>query len=134
MTVKEFFQKGRNLHFEIVRLKCILEQKFDAATIKGINYDRGFVKTPSGNGQENKNVEYSDFCKLLENRIKELEDYQAKMFSIINSYPDSYGRSLLLMRYIECLSWEKIAEEMNYDVRWVQRLHGKILVELEMKP
>ena len=131
MPVKEFLQGGRNLHFEIARLKIILEKKLDDATVSGIDYGRDVVSKSSQNAQENKYTEYSDFCILVENRIKELEAYQTKMLAVINTYSDSYGRSLLLMRYIECLSWEKIAEEMNYDTRSVQRLHGKILVELK---
>lgn len=134
MPVKEFLQGGRNLHFEIARLKLILEKKLDDATVSGIDYGKDVVNKTPGNAQEDKYTEYSDFCILVDNRIKELEEYQVKMLSVINKYPDSYGRSLLLMRYIECLSWEKIAEEMKYDVRWVQRLHGKILAELERKP
>lgn len=133
MTVKEFLQRGRNLHFEIIRLKLILEKKLEDATAKGVDYQKEHFGHSGENMQEDKYVEYSDFCILLDNRIKELEDYQEKMLQVINSYPDSYGRSLLLMRYVECLSWEKIAEEMSYEVRHVQRLHGKILIELEKK-
>ena len=133
-SVKEFLQNGRNLHFEIKKLKQLQQKKLDEATAHGIDYSKARASQSFGNSVETKYMEYADFSSMLEQRIYELEDYRARMLMLINSYPDSTGRRLLLMRYIECLSWEKISEELSYDVRWVQRLHGKILVKLQNRP
>lgn len=32
-------------------------------------------------------------------------------------------RTLLELRYVTCLTWEQVAEQMNYEVRTVYRLH-----------
>lgn len=44
------------------------------------------------------------------------------------------NRDLMRLRYIDGRKWEDIAAELNYDIRWVHRLHGRILVELNKKP
>lgn len=42
----------------------------------------------------------------------------------------SRERYLIRLRYIECLSWNEIAEEMNYSWKQVHRIHGDALKEL----
>ena len=45
----------------------------------------------------------------------------------IASLPDESLRRLLCYRYIDCLTWEQIAERMHYSVMQVHRLHRKAL-------
>lgn len=40
---------------------------------------------------------------------------------------------VLFSRYIECKSFEQIAEKMNYSTRQILRIHGKALIEFEKK-
>lgn len=37
---------------------------------------------------------------------------------------------LIRKRYLECRTWEEVAGELNYDSRWVYRLHRRALEEL----
>ena len=41
---------------------------------------------------------------------------------------------LLVKRYVFCETWEKIAEDMNYELRYIHKLHGKALRELKFFP
>lgn len=43
---------------------------------------------------------------------------------------DRYHK-ILFDRYVLCRKWEQIAEEMNTDLRWVFRLHGRALEEFK---
>ena len=131
VTVKEFLNAGRNLQFEIDKLKVLYEKRLDSATVQGVSYEGDRVQQSAGNKTEERYIECSDFAEILANRILELENYRAKMLLLINQYPESIGRSLLIMRYIECIHWDQIAEQLHYDVRWTQRLHGKILEQLQ---
>lgn len=39
-------------------------------------------------------------------------------------------RRLLRLRYLECMSWNRVAVEMGVELRWVYRIHGRALTEL----
>ena len=40
---------------------------------------------------------------------------------------------LLELRYLEGKTWDEIAKAMDYDLRWIYRLHGKALKEIEVQ-
>ena len=46
----------------------------------------------------------------------------------IDAVEDSRYRRVLELRYRNYMSWEQIAEEVGYDARHVQRLHGEALL------
>ena len=41
------------------------------------------------------------------------------------------GQTVLEKRYLCFQSWEQIAVEMGYDLRWLYRIHGKALEEVK---
>ena len=45
----------------------------------------------------------------------------------IEAVEDMRYRRLLELRYRNYYTWEQIADEMNYEVRWVYALHGEAL-------
>lgn len=53
--------------------------------------------------------------------------------SAIESVKDDRLRLLLRYRYIDGLTWEKIAARMHLDYRWVLRLHGRALGRLTIE-
>lgn len=44
---------------------------------------------------------------------------------------DASYQLLLEMRYINNKGWDDVASNMGYDKRWVMRLHGKALKEID---
>lgn len=63
----------------------------------------------------------------------ELIDKRNQAKALINKVEDESGRCVLYRYYILIQSWERIAVEMNYTIRWVYKLHGKALQDLEKK-
>ena len=63
--------------------------------------------------------------------IDRLVDLKREMASLIERIPDPSYRVLLELRYLGCSRWEDIALKMGYDLRWVYRLHGRALKEME---
>lgn len=59
--------------------------------------------------------------------IDELMAVKKEVMAAINSVRDPVLCHLLELRYIRDKKWEQIAVEMNYDYRWVLKLHGKAL-------
>lgn len=52
---------------------------------------------------------------------------------IVNSCNDILAREVAVRKYIYGQSLEKIAEELNYSVRQIQRIHNKAVEELCLK-
>ena len=63
--------------------------------------------------------------------IDALVELQREISGNIALVSDDKLRLLLELRYINCLTFERIACEMNYSYMQVCRLHGKALKEFE---
>ena len=50
----------------------------------------------------------------------------------IRQVEDERLRELLQLRYLEGLTWEKVSEALNLQYRWVIKLHGDALENIEM--
>lgn len=50
----------------------------------------------------------------------------------IDAVPEVKYRRVLELRYRNYLSWEQIAEDMQYDIRWVHELHGRALLRVRV--
>ena len=76
-------------------------------------------------------------CKIvdLENGVNEdidnLVDLKADIIAIIKAVDHPAYQMLLELRYLCFKTWEQIAAEMGYELRWLHRLHGKALGEVE---
>ncbi len=68
----------------------------------------------------------------LQSEIDKLSDMTSKVYKAINSLNDPTLETLLMYRYIKGLSWEEIAVKMNYNSRWILRLHGKALTKINI--
>ena len=68
----------------------------------------------------------------IDRRIDEYVDLTREIEAAIDRIGDDRYRDILRYRYVNGWSWEKIAQEMHYDERWVRRLHGWALLRLEI--
>ena len=64
--------------------------------------------------------------------IDALIDLRREIQGAIDKVPDENLQLLLTYRYIDGLTWERIAEKMDYSRQWVFRLHGKALQKIEL--
>ncbi len=131
MTVKEWLKNGRKLNFEIQELKEARDKALNNAIGGAVDYSAEKVQTSNGNSTERLFVNYSQYSAKLEQRISELEDYRAEMLRLISKIPDSTYRALLLAYYVNCKTWDEVAEALNYSVRAIQQKHGLALLECE---
>lgn len=73
----------------------------------------------------------------LENEInKAIDDYvdkKERIVSQIEAIKDIMEYQVLFSRYIEYKTFEQIAEDNDYSVRQILRIHGNALVEFEKK-
>lgn len=77
-------------------------------------------------------VKIVDLEREIDRRIDEYVDLTREIEAAIDRIPDGRYRDVLRFRYVNGWSWEKIAEEMRYDRRWVYRMHGRALNMIEV--
>lgn len=67
---------------------------------------------------------------LVEAETDEL-DLMNQIYVVLNQLEDPDHQRLLRLRYIECLKWEDVADQMHYESRNIFYIHGRALVEVE---
>lgn len=65
--------------------------------------------------------------RQIDEKIDELIDFRLKVSEEINKLPDERYMKLLHRRYVQLLSWEMIAVELEYSYQYVISLHGDAL-------
>lgn len=72
-----------------------------------------------------------DTENALLDKISLLVDAGDNVRRLIDAVPDPQCRMILSQRYLSCKNWEQIAALLNFDLRWVYRLHNKALKMVE---
>ena len=90
---------------------------------------------PHGSGTS----DLSGYAARLDELLRELEaEKEMQMVTYreirqqIDMVPDPTEQEILSRRYLLEQRWEKISVEMNYDYRYVLKLHGKALLHFEV--
>lgn len=136
MTVQEAKQwlgRAKNIDMEINALTQQRDKAFMRATGRGAIRPSERVQTSCTNAAENNMAEYAQYCALLDRRVRELYAAKNEIIDKIGGVADPKLRVLLTERYINFKTWEKIAEDMGCDVRWVYKLHIKALEAFTQK-
>lgn len=131
MTAKEYLQQIYITTKKIERLEQSREQ---------LRADLYSIKSPSGSMSStvvSSSVSGDKMEKLIAKAdcierdiVKELDRLIKKRDKItrqIEKVPDERYRTILYQRYVQCLKWERIADNLNHDLRYVYRLHGDAL-------
>lgn len=128
---KEELKEIRHLDYRIKSKRTQIEDLRDKAQcLKGINYTSDKVQVSSENRIEEIIAKICDMENSLAKEIDVLLDLKAKAKNEIDSITDKKLRDVLEMRYLEMRNWEYIAVQMNYNYRWILRLHGKALKKI----
>lgn len=65
----------------------------------------------------------ADLCHLI--------DTKREIVTVVKCVENRELQTLLEMRYLCFKTWEEIAVELHFDLRWVYRLHGRALDEVD---
>lgn len=76
-------------------------------------------------------VKLIDLEHEINDDIDKLIDIKKQIAEDISSLENENYRMILELRYVALMKWEDIAETMDYDLRWVYRMHGKALKEFD---
>ena len=132
MTVKEYLGQAYRLD---QRINSKLEQVASlnelatkcTSTLTGMprNPNRGTSTMADAVGK------IVDLQAEINRDIDRLVDLKREMVTLIKAVSNPEYQTLLELRYLCFKTWEQIAAEMGYELRWLHRLHGKALGEAE---
>ena len=83
----------------------------------------------------NREDTYIKLAEVKNDIGKELHEYFTMRMEIedaINTVEDITLQTLLRYRYIDGMRWKQIAVDMNYDYRYVLKLHGRALISVNI--
>jgi DNA-directed RNA polymerase specialized sigma subunit len=80
---------------------------------------------------ENAIVKLIDLSHEINEDIDRLVDLKKEISETISKVEDNIYQLILEMRYINGKSWDDVSRCMGYDRRWVLRLHGRALKEID---
>lgn len=133
MTAKEYL---RQLLRRDARINALIErqQRYrELAGVRGVAYgDVSGGGSRHGSAVEDYAVRIVELEREIDRRIDEYVDLVRQAEAAIDQVEDERCRDVLRYRYLNGWSWEKIAEQMHYDERWVRRLHGRALARIEI--
>ena len=82
---------------------------------------------------ENTIVKMIDLENEISEDIDRLIDLKRDIMETINKIGDINHQLLLEMRYLGGKGWDEVAQALGYDRRWILRLHGRALKEIEVR-
>jgi len=120
--VVRWLSRGENIVTEIETLENEKQAALDFATkMTKSNNDR--VSSSRGRGNESALISVADYSGLIDKQIAKLCDLRNEISTVIYMVDESVLRQLLINRYICMLTWEMVAETMNYSYFHV---HGRL--------
>lgn len=127
-----YLNQYRIMHIEIDQITKELQRWQDLATRISPSYS----DMPHGGGSDRVQtaaVEVAELTEQLNEKIHQAIMVQENIKKLLESLDDIKLRQLMSYRYINGMRWEEIAVRMDYDYRYVLKLHGKSLCQISEK-
>ena len=131
MTAKEYLMQARDIdkrieslieHGERLREKLTAGRMAQITGMpRGGRYDWADAAVALIELERRNNQEIMDLCRL-----------KHEIWDAIDAVEEAKYRWLLELRYMNCWTWERIADVMGYEVRQVHRIHGDALQKVRV--
>ena len=129
MTVKQYLRQAYRLNElinsdiqELEQLKA-LSKSISSPNLSGM---------PSGNKKQEAPfvgaiIKIVTLEKVINTEIDRFVDLKKEIRTVISSVEDNNQKLCLKLRYLQFLSWESVAIEMNLSLKQVHRIHAEAL-------
>lgn len=124
-----YLNQYRIIHIEIDQITKELQRWQDLATRISPSYS----DMPHGGGSDKVQtaaVEVAELTDKLNRKLHQAIMVQENIKKLLESLDDIKLRQLMFYRYINGMRWEEIAVRMDFNYRWVLRLHRKALNQI----
>lgn len=133
MRAKDYLGQIKKLDMRIGQRITELQQMRDRLSVMtGIDYSRDKIQATPSSG--NKQIEeLVDFENGIIQMINEETKLKHRIIAEIQILDNALYADILFRRYVECLSFERIACDMGYAYNYVCTVHGNALKAFEDK-
>ena len=132
MNAKDFMMRGINLERRVETIKDQIEHYKALVNDCSVTYSDSPKSTASNYKLEECTQKIMDLQEELCSAMADLVDVTCEIGKAIQKLDNYDYQDLLVNRYVLGKTWEKIAEDMNYGIRNVHRLHGEALREIKI--
>jgi len=132
MNAKEFLMRGRNIEHRVETIKEQIEHYRSMVNNCTATYSDSPKSTTSNYKLEECTQKIMELQEELCSAMVDLVDVTCEISRAIQKIDNYDYQNLLVNRYVLGKTWEKIAEDMNYGIRNVHRLHGEALREIKI--
>lgn len=128
MTAKDYLRQAYRIDH---RINSKLEQvsSLRELAIKTTSVLTDMPRKPNRNAHPTEIIiaKMIDLEDEINNDIDMLVDLKREIVELIKSVENTEHQTLLELRYLCFKSWEQIAVDMRYEIRYLHKLHGKAL-------
>ena len=131
MTAKEYMEQARYLDMQI-NSKIEQVRTLNELATKGTTVYSDMPHSPNRNTgrMEETIAKIIDLESEIDRDIDALVGLKQEVKTAISKIEDEKCRVLLELRYINQKSWEEIANQLGYDLRYTHKIHGRALQKI----
>ena len=127
---KEYLKSYRKIGRELRSLSEEINQLRLSQIMPGIVSD-GLPKSSGGSDLSGYAARLDELERKLREKAAELYKCQTEIEADISAMKDANERTVLRNYYLCGMTWERVAVEMGYSWKQVQRMHGRALMHFE---
>ncbi len=133
MTAKEYLSQARYLDMRIKSKIQQIESLNDLATnCSAVISDMPRNPNCVGSRMADAVMKMIDLQDEIRNDMDTLVSLKQEITAVIKSIPNLEQQTLLEKRYLCIQSWEQIAVDMGFELRYLYKLHNKALNEIKI--
>lgn len=135
MTAKEYLSQLRHLKIRMISNANEIESLTDVATsiTSAINNDGIQTTGATSDKLGNCVARIIDMQNQIIADTDRLEELRVEIVARIDLLDNPKYRDLLMLRYVNDMTFEEIADTMDCTRRWITKLHGRALHEFSTK-
>lgn len=128
MTAKQYLNRARRIDKEIDALLRLVQTTRESLESVTQNYDSDGA---TGTKNPHKFDRLVELESLVDSKVDELIALKTDILDTISKLKDNRQRILLTKYYLQMLTWEQVAVDMDYSFQHTMRMHGYALREIE---
>ena len=131
MTAKEYMEQARYLDMQInSKIEQVKTLNELATKVTTVYSDMPHSPNRNTGRMEETVAKIIDLESEIDRDIDALVDLKQEVKTAISKVEDEKYRVLLELRYINQKSWEEIANQLGYDLRYTHKIHGRALQKI----
>lgn len=128
MTAKQYLNRARRIDKEIDALLRLVQTTRESLESVTQNYDSDGA---TGTKNPHKFDRLVELESLVDSKVDELIALKTDILDTISKLKDNRQRILLTKYYLQMLTWEQVAVDMDYSFQHTMRMHGYALREID---